>query len=313
MRYLILLLVSLVIISGCFPTNTNAPDKNVISEVNSQSGRLTNRGVTLKFIEGSPSQDRIRSEFPFSVRVLLENWASQPTSGDIYLSDKLSGSLSAIQGRVQQRFDLEGLDKGIRSTPKGKEIDLGSYTYPPSPSLTGTTIRAELEYDYNVKFFTDICVKSRDAKVNEQECTSRRSFSNSDLGFDAQHAPVTVTNIKQELDSVGDATAEIFLTLTFEDFGGSDGWINNEENSLDINGRIILKGKGPFTCSPNLLKFRESRKKLEVDCFKQVSLDGSNFFSNPLEISLSYPYKSIVTTKEIPIKHRKEISTQILN
>jgi hypothetical protein len=312
MRYLILLLISLVIISGCFPTS-NQNDKNVVSEVNSQSGRLTNRGVTLKFIDGSPSQDRIRSEFPFSVRVLLENWASKPTSGDIYLSDKFTGSLSAIQGKVQQRFDLEGLDKGIRPTPKGKEIDLGSYTYPPSPSLTGTTIRAELEYEYNVEFFTDICVKSRNAKVNEQECTSRRSFSSNDLGFDAQHAPVTVTNIKQELDSLDESTAEIFLTLTFEDFGGSDGWINNEENSLDIDGRIILKGKGPFSCSPNILRFRESRKKVEVDCFKQVSLDGQNFFSNPLEISLSYPYKSIVTTKEIPIKHRKEISTQILN
>ena len=266
MRRIWLLLILIVIVSGCAGTliPTNQP-KNIEQETSSnQPGRLTNRGIELDFLQGKPPQDRIILGRPFRVSILLKNWATETISGEVKLSDTPKGSdIEAIQGVISRSFTISGVDDEIKPLkPKEKEIDFDTFTYT-NPALTSTAIRAELEYDYIVKFTIPICIKTEDAIASEAECTSRSNFGASDFGFSAQHAPVTITNIKQETDATGDS-AYIILYLLFEDFGGRQGWVNNQDKSIDISNSIILEGQGPFRCSPSIVRFTDTIKKREV-------------------------------------------------
>ncbi|MBI2667277.1 hypothetical protein HYX17_00740 [Candidatus Woesearchaeota archaeon] len=315
MRHIWLLFILLVIVSGCGVTLTQtAQPKNEAAETSSnQPGRLANRGIELDFIHGKPTQDRIILGERFSVSVLLRNWATETISGQIKLSDTIAGSdIEAIKGVKTTSFTISGVDEEAKPLkPKEKRIDFDEFFTYDDPRLTKTIIRAEVEYDYKVKFTIPICVKTENAIASESECTSRRNFGVSDFGFNAQHAPVTITNIRQEIDATGDS-GYIILYLLFEDFGGTSGgtrgWINNNDRSIDLSNSVIeLAGQGKFKCNKNVLTFPDSIKKREVSCilpitFNLEDVERENFFQNPLEIEFSYPYKIIVPTAEIPIK-----------
>ncbi len=296
------MLIIIVLISGCATLPFPSPSKDTVKEVSpDQPGRLTNRGVTLNFIEGKPPQDRIYLGYKFRVKVLLQNWGFEEVSGIVSLSDKLSGKLEAIPSDRIMSFTIPGMDPELKPLRSTEDIlDFGEFEYT-DKSVTDTVIRAEVEYDYITYLRTQICIKSELARASEQECTIKRTFNSADLGPAAQYAPVTVTSIKQDTNAVG-SQANVILILTFQDFGGSDGWINNEDNSINIEDAIHLAGIGPFKCNPKILKFTDRRKTWEVRCELTVSLPQNNYFQNPLTIILKYPYKIIVATNQIPVK-----------
>jgi len=303
MRHIVLLLVLIlvVVVSGCATLPFNSQPRNVATEVNpNQPGQLSNKGVTLKFVEGKPPQDRIRIGIPFRVELLLQNWGTKDISGIVYLSDTPTGNLEAIPGRISRSFLIKGREAEFGQTVVEEEIDFDTFAYSYS-SLTNAAIRAELEYDYEADFITQLCVKGEEANVREQECTSRTSFSINDLGPDARNSPVAITSIKQQTDAVNDQ-AFVTLIITFQDFGGSDGWINNDDRSLNIAGAINLEGSGVFNCNQNIIKFTDTIKTREAYCTLTVSLPAeTNYFQNPLIIKLAYPYKTVVATKQIPV------------
>ena len=299
--FLILILTVLIVLSGC---NFGIQTIPFIKKEDStpDSGGLINRGVTLNFVEGSPRLDGIELDIPFRVKVSLKNWGLNPISGDIYLSDKFKEPLTAFPGKVYGGFSINGADRvSGRVIPKEKDIDFGKFQYT-DLRLTETTIRAELRYNYDTEFGTQICVKADNAIVTEQECPSRTIIG--DLGYEAQHSPVTVTNIRQEMN-VGDGGADITLYLTFQDFGGgldciSDG-LGECTNLLDITNAIELAGESPLNCNKKIISFKD-KKKAEVFCRTIVSLPDNNFFQTPLTIRLNYNYRSIIPTPQILIK-----------
>jgi|TARA_Y100000310_G_C20575492_1_gene760196 hypothetical protein len=288
----------IVVVAGCGITPPKVP--TVSDESTTQQSRLANRGVVLKFIEDKPPQNEIFLNDNFRIKVKLENYNEKPISGEVYLSDIFDGAnLQAIPGKRSKTFDVPGVDKELRGTPGEQEIDFGEFVYT-NPDLHNqrTSFTAEVQYYFDEQFSTSMCIKSEEAIVSSSQCTNKRSFSSNDLG--SQYAPVTVTSIRQDMNSINNV-AKIKLFLTFQDFGGSFGGINNQDNSIDISNAVELAGKGIFNCNPKQLSFNKNIKKREAICRLDVALPDNNYFQNPLIIRLSYFYKNTLHTNQIPI------------
>tara|TARA_Y100000310_G_scaffold324156_1_gene385664 strand:- start:3230 stop:4132 length:903 start_codon:yes stop_codon:yes gene_type:complete len=257
----------------------------------SETGRLGGRGIEVKFVEGSPPNE-IYLDIPFDVKLELKNWASKEISGSIQVSDTFTGGLSAIQ--EERSFTLEGIDNE-RNTPKSVPFRFsGDYIYG-SENIKETDVIVTTKYNYEVILFTPICVRADNALVDTNSCRSQETFSGANLGKDATHAPVTVTNIVKRLVPSSDDSVTIILEMTFQDFGGVSSGIDNQDNSLDISGIVQLEGQGFFNCNKNTLKFKPNSKTHKVVCQLSANLpQDTKYFKNPLTIELNYPYKSRV-------------------
>ena len=301
------MLILLVLVYGCAATLSSlpTPGKNIAKEQPFEASGLTNKGVEVKFMERAPPQKTIYLGDSFNVKLKLKNWGTEAVDGRVKISDTLTEGLSAISEGTDNSFDLQGIDKE-RRTPKEEIIDFGEFSYN-NREILRTYMVAVIEYDYRAELKTDLCVRSEDAQVGTIQCRYEENFGVNSLGWDASHAPVTVTSIRKELTTTSGG-AVIRLIMKFKDFGGSSGNINNNDNSLDISNAVKLGGEGFFKCRPSLLRFVKGEKTKEAICTLRVNLPEEGFFRSPLLISLNYPYKSRVSTNSIEIKDIDETS-----
>ncbi len=294
----IFFIVLLVLVSGCAVTNSG-PDRGPFS-LDCPSLK-EGRGVTIAFVPYAPPPE-VREGEPFRIGLKFANHFEDGKSVDVFVQDSVDVAGFPPEG-LSESLMVDGalIDRGTWVAPGCKLFEEGGlgefsagdfvYDFAESKGFGDTvTFQGVLRYDADSEVFFDLCIVNP-ALFGTQGCPLTEGFSGSQLGWENDRAPVTVTSVEKML--VGDkdgVTLHLLIGLRNEGGGmiGGDG-------SFDF---LLNHDVGTFTCfseqaeldgSEELRLKLNTKREASVTC--RTKLTPDRLQKHMFSVQLSYPYE----------------------
>lgn len=268
-------------------------------------GQTLPRGVSLTFLQNQPPSE-VFTDFDFWIKLRVTNHGKNNVGGSIKVSDSAPDTFGGISGTEEKSFSLNGIEQTIDAKgnvrdliESSEEITFGPYQYNDEVGKElKTTIRAELDYAYDLLINPQLCIKGRLVEGASPKCNENYILSGNELGFEASSAPISITRIEKNTLTGDENFANIRLNIFLRDSGG--GRINNPDQVIeDIN--VELVGSGDFKCTPRIISFKKDKGEKSFVCLLSTIIGEEELVEAPLRVSLTYPYVAQIA-KTITIK-----------
>ena len=298
---LILILISVVFIISCTPSN-------LIPNFNLGGGKISLTGTDLEFnfIDGQP-QSELDDYEEFQVGVNLVNKAPYDIDGELCVKSSLSFTGFGGSGILQNPPECRGIRIESALEPdntlvakSAEEIfpnEFGFYSYKnPNPISQEFSVTASLKYLPVTISNTNVCIKKRGASssilCNEKESLSVNQYP----------APIKISKVEKDIINVGRDMIKMNLEIYLDKI--ADGHVvdrdsifdpfSKGEPKIDIN--VELQSvPAQFTCEKTEFGkiLYDDKKDNIIKCSATIPVTQAPY-NNPMQITLGYGFERVI-------------------
>lgn len=294
MKKIIILLIILLLISGCIPSlpGIKLPGLPGKTPVGGKTGFIGgNKGMEaeiLKPMEG----EKISASQPFEIVVKVSNEGESEAKGHTCISGLNQKYFSGFSGCDCQEFELKGKELVEEERLEGEEeklvFDIGSIT-----PVEKATVTAKTRYSYKTYGIMKACIK-KDA-YSEEGC----KVLNQNMITSASSAPLGIVEVKESIRAQED-TAELVFDIKMKESGkgnlyGLEASMDQCETPKDLKRKIAVRMLNVERLGSAYCGQAELNKEGEATAqctIKNVKVSDESYEA-PVTIELEYAYETI--------------------
>jgi len=291
MKKIILILIILVLISGC----VKIPKLKLPGSSQTTTGKSDFIGGTKGIEAGilSPIEGgKIYSTQPLNVVVGVTNEGESESEGTTCISGLNKKYFPGFWGCECQDFTLEGrrLIEGERLEGEEEQLTFEIGTINPE-GLEGSTVTSKTRYDYKTYGIIKACVK-KDA-YSEEGC----KITGKNMIKSASSAPVGIVEVTEDIISETEETAKIIFNIKLKNSGKGKLYSLDEdkdqcETPVDLKKNInlrLINAPGRSHCNTVELKKDEATAQCTIT---NVKVLGESY-EPEITVELEYSYETI--------------------
>lgn len=305
-KNILILILTIILISGCDRLSSITGGKKPISEVNVYTG--TN-ALEIEFLKEYPPREVYEDQI-FKASVFLKNdGASDITHGRLLIG--IEEDYMELLYEYNQEIDLQ-LNGKSRQNPVGEEkiedFEIKAKAIGLQSEEHESLIYVTSCYDYITELSEPVCIDTDfyNLKAIEKACEVK------DISLSSQGAPVAITSIEETISPTEDGSVVIPKFTIYIQNKGKGEVIDSSKidkvcsseplKSEDIN----ILGVGVYLsgirleCRPDILKLRDRQEKIVCSLKEGINKEEPTF-TTLLSVILEYGYTQTIS-KRVTIK-----------